>query len=397
MQLKGGQSTSRAINRRLILNLLRAKGATSRAGLAALTGLSPAAVTFVVSELLSERILVEGEGHRRAPGRRPIPVDINYRGRLAVGVKVMAGSIDCVLTDLSTSTIEPLHLRVAEMTPDGVIDAISTAVRRFGKTARKIGAEIYGIGVSIPGRVEPRSGVCLVSHRLGWRDVPVARMLADKVQMPVWVDDDTNAFALAQQLFGETRDHHTAGALAVGVGIACSVVVGGAVHHGATGGAGKLGHALHDPNGPVCECGRRGCLQTLYSVPAIVARWRDAEGLGPETTQHDLIAASGRGEAGALSVLEDAGQVIGHYLGLFCIIVDPKVIVVGGEVVEFGEAFLEPLRRAVAEEVPQVPPRIVADWTEASWARGAAALATQNLFDFEAVAGTMKEASDGRR
>src|SRR5438093_11778931 len=99
VRLKGDQSTSRAMNRRLILNLLRADGPKSRADIAVATGLSPAAVTFVVADLLSENFVIEGESRAGSSGRRPIPIDINYAGRLVVGVQLRVGAIACVLTD----------------------------------------------------------------------------------------------------------------------------------------------------------------------------------------------------------------------------------------------------------------------------------------------------------
>ncbi|RVN14788.1 winged helix-turn-helix transcriptional regulator, partial [Sinorhizobium meliloti] len=100
VRTKGDQSTTRAMNRRLILNLLRREGAKSRAEIAAATGLSPAAVTFVVSDLIEEGLLIEGQSVAGAQGRRPIPVAIDYAGGVALGFKLMAGSVECVVTDL---------------------------------------------------------------------------------------------------------------------------------------------------------------------------------------------------------------------------------------------------------------------------------------------------------
>src|SRR6188768_3438274 len=115
--LKGDQGTSRAMNRRLVLNLLRANGPLSRAEMANITGLSPATLTFVVSDLLAENVLIEGKSTIGAAGRRPVPVEINYRSRLAVGLKLMVGSIDCVLTDLATTTLHSTRIEIADQTP----------------------------------------------------------------------------------------------------------------------------------------------------------------------------------------------------------------------------------------------------------------------------------------
>lgn len=117
--MRGNASTSRALNRRLILNLLRNRGPISRAELALATGLSPAAVTFVVTELMDDALVIEREAMSSANGRRPIPVDINYEAHLALGFKLNRDNIACVLTDLATTPLATLEAEVAETTPEG--------------------------------------------------------------------------------------------------------------------------------------------------------------------------------------------------------------------------------------------------------------------------------------
>jgi len=386
MKLKGDQQTSRAMNRRLILNMIRADGPMSRADMATRSGLSPAAVTFVVSELLDENILVEGEASLGAPGRRPIPININYAGRLVVGLQLKVGAIDCVLTDLATTPLVARQVAVPDQSPQSTVEACAAAVRELlADRKAPVGAQLSGIGVAVPGVID--NGVCRLSHRFNWTDVPIAAMLADLVHVPVWADDDTNAFALAQQLFGLGRHHRTVGALAIGAGISCAVVVDGAVHHGASGAAGKMGHSIYDPDGPLCECGRRGCLQTLFSEPALVRRWREAKGLPGEVTRYDMFDAAQAGDETAVSILREAGEGIGKFLGGFCNIIDPEVIVGGGEAVSFGDYLFEPMREALRHHAMWAPPPITPDWADDSWARGAAALATQRLFDFESRPG----------
>ncbi|TIO70400.1 MAG: winged helix-turn-helix transcriptional regulator, partial [Mesorhizobium sp.] len=150
MKLKGDQQTARAINRRLILNLLRRQGAISRAEIASVTGLSPAAVTFVVSELLEENILVEGEASLGAPGRRPIPININYAGRLVAGLKLKVGGIDCVLTDLATTPLVTKQVVVPDLSPQSTVEACASAVEELVSDRRApTGAQLSGIGIAV--------------------------------------------------------------------------------------------------------------------------------------------------------------------------------------------------------------------------------------------------------
>jgi predicted NBD/HSP70 family sugar kinase len=383
--MKVDQSTARAINRRLVLNLLRSRGAMSRAEIAQSIGLSPATVSFVVGDLIAEGLLVEGEPSKGSTGRRPIPVEINYSGLLAVGIKLMVGAIECVLTDLSTTPLVTRVLPLPDQSPETVVGVCARAVEELLAEAGNPLARVTGVGVAVPGFI--KDGVCLHGYRFGWNDVPLARMLADKINVPVWLDDDTNAFALAQQLFRLGRHHKTVGALAIGAGIACAVVVDGAVHHGHSGGAGKLGHSIHDPNGLVCECGRRGCLQAHFSEPALVRRWQAASGAAPTATRHDMLEAAQNGNTTATSMLREAGEAIGRHLAIYCNILDPEVVVVGGEAVVFGDLLFDPMREALARGMLWTPPAITPDWVDNSWAQGAAALATRRIFDFEASSG----------
>lgn len=396
MTLKIDQSTSRAMNRRLVLNVLRSNGPRSRAEIANITGLSPATVTFVVADLIEEGMLIEGEASTGAAGRRPIPVDINYSGRLVVGLKLMVGAIEGVITDLSTTPIGSVRVPVRGKSPHSYVDAAARAVERLLDAAGP-GTRITGIGLGLPGTIDTARGICLRSHRFNWDNVPIAAMLADRVHVPVWIDDDTNSFALAQQLFGLGRHHRSVGVLAIGVGIMCAVIIDGSVHHGAHGAAGKLGHSIVDPDGLLCECGKRGCLQAHFSEPAIIQRWRAAKGLGAGVTRHDLFNAAEAGDEVSLAILRDAGHGIGRVLADFCNIVDPEIIVVGGEAVSFGDHLFGPMREALAQRAFWAPPPIAPNWSDDGWARGAAALATQELFDFEAVSGKVRARTGDKR
>jgi predicted NBD/HSP70 family sugar kinase len=379
--LKGNASTSRALNRRLVLNLLRNRGPISRADLASMTGLSPAAITFVVTELMSDALVLEREAVASSNGRRPIPVDINYEAHLTLGFKLNRDSIECVLTDLATTPLATLRAAVTDTSPEGMIETIRATIPLLLTEAARQESDIMGIGVSIPGEVDPKSGVCLQSPRFGWRNLPFAEMLAEQVHAPVWIDDDVNAFAIAQKLFGAGRNHRNFAALAIGAGIGCSLVLNGEIYHGSNSAAGKLGHITSVPGGELCECGRRGCLMAHAAEPYLITEW--GRGRGVEPTRDDFVASAAAGDEDALEILRNAGLRIGRHLADLVNLFDPEVIVVGGEAVQFGEALLDPLKRSMEEFLFFSTPEIQTDWVPSSWARGAAALATQGIFDFE--------------
>ena len=380
--MRGNASTSRALNRRLILNLLRNRGPISRAEMAQITGLSPAAVTFVTADLMEEALVVERAAvSSTSGGRRPVPVDINYEAHLALGFKLNRYNVDSVLTDLATMPVAAVVADVADTSPQGMIETIAATIPRLLEQAGRRADEIRGIGVSIPGEIDPTTGTCLQSPRFGWKKLPFAELLAERVHVPVWIDDDVNAFAIAQRLFGVGRDHHNFAALAIGAGIGCSLVIKGEIYHGSHSAAGKMGHITSVPNGRLCECGRHGCLMAHAAEPYMLDQWRDRT--GGEISRSDFAAAVTAQDPVARSILEDSGSRIGRHLADVVNLFDPEIIVVGGEAVQFGEALLGPIRSSMEEFVFFTKPQLVTDWVQSSWARGAAALATQSIFDFE--------------
>lgn len=372
------------MNRRLILNLLRREGPASRADIATVTGLSPAAVTFVVADLIAEGYLREGETQPGASGRRPIPLEINYGGHYAIGIKMNVGTLGCVLTDLSTSVLSSLTVEYKSSSPQDVLDAAEQAVIRLRRTAPDLQGKLIGIGFSMPATVDIEQAICVQSRRFQWDNVPFGRMLQQRVNAPVWMEDDTLAFTLAQHLFGLGRHHRVFTALALGVGIACATVNDGLIHRGAHGRAGKLGHVTHDPNGPLCECGRRGCLQAFYSEPAMVEAWRSERKLAAGIDRYAMKEAAIQGDPVARRILREAGSAIGFHLADAVNIIDPEVVIVGAEAVSFGDLLFGPMRESLASRCHDEPPAIVPDERDDFWSSGAAALATQALFNFQA-------------
>ena len=374
MRTRGNQQTARAMNRRLILNLLRREGALARAELALRSGLSPAAVTFVMADLLDEGLVHEGETVKGPGGRRPIPVSIDYSARLTVGMKLTTRGLEAVLADLSTAPLRRLFQPIPDTRPETVVAHAARVVRTLVPQAALRRAKLVGVGLALPGAQDHVRGLRV--PRFGWQDVPLAAMLAQEVDVPVWVDNDVNAFALAQHLFGAGQRHDNLLALGIGSGIGAAFLTEGALHRGARGGAGEIGHITIDPQGPVCECGRRGCAQVYWSEPAITAQFPG-----------DLGAALAQGDASAMALIDRCAEGLGRMVAHLLAVTDPDIVIIGGEAVRFGE----PLRRGIEATAhalaydAKVP--VIFDWQEDAWPRGAAALAAQQFFDFETMGG----------
>lgn len=386
MKLKGDSSTTRALNRRLILDQIRRNGPMSRAALVAAVGLSPAAVTFVTAELIAERLLVEGKALLGATGRRPIPLDIDYASKLSIGMKVSIDRIDGVITDLATRVIGEIELPFADHRPETVVAVGADAVGRLLANAGADRDRLIGVGLAVSGQVDAEKGICRQEQRFGWRDVPLAALLAERLDVPVWVDNDANAYAVSQHLFGHGRGKHSIAAVALGRGIGAGLVAEGRLHRGATGGAGEFGHNF-EQRGRRCECGRDGCLETWTADIGLLQSWaeRDPSAAGRDIA--DLVAAVAAGEPAAKIVIDDAAERLGRHVANLVNVFDPEMVVFGGEGVRFGRHLIEPIRKLLDEVCYSGAPPVAIDWEGTGWARGAAALAVQHFFNFEATGG----------
>lgn len=382
---RGNQGASRALNRRLIVNEIRRAGSIARSELAEITGLSGAAVTFITSELVEEGLLVEDPAHS---GQRRRPLKLNFAAHFAVGIKLTETELQAVLTDLSTTVIaratREVNARSAEDVADACAAIFSELVRQSGTPIERVA----GIGLAMPGLVDAKQGICVESMRIGWHYVPIARLIAERARVRVWVDNDVNAFALGEHLFGLGRHAQSVAAMTIGRGVGAGLVVNGAVFRGHRGGAGEIGHVPIAIDGRLCECGRYGCLEAYVSERSIVKqlheRSDDYRKCGPE----DVLALAKAGNFDALAVLDRAGGGLGRGLAALVNMFDPEVLVLGGE----GVRFLPYFKKAMQGEFERLAfgdkRRIdVHAWGDDGWTRGAAGLVVQQFFNFDVPPG----------
>jgi predicted NBD/HSP70 family sugar kinase len=328
-------------NRRLVLEALRAREVVSRTSLAHATGLSKATMTVIVDQLMREGFLdVLGPGES-GTGRRPTLLRLNPRARLLIGVELSDSFCSAVLTDLNGQPVRSLSRPTSSSAPgDAVAAAIALVDELRGEAPP---GKLLGVGVGTPSAVDPTSGAILNALHLGWRGVPVAGPIAAAVGLPVVVLNRAKAAALGEGWSGAGRKVETFVYLSVSNGISAGLVIGGKLYRGVSGSEGEFGHTTTVPDGPLCLCGNRGCLQTLASATAILARVREqARGRpradGPLAARLDLLTLEDVGslaEAGDELVLEVVEEVA-HHIGIAAAnvanMLNPRLLIVGGSV-----------------------------------------------------------------
>jgi glucokinase len=270
------------------------------------------------------------------------------------GTKLLAGTVDSKLE---------VHHRVYRLArPDDTGALIDQLVEAVHEAVEAAPSEVLAMGLGVPGLVEPETGVALDSNHLPLRGVAVRDLLAERLGLPVVVDNDANAAMLVEWRCGEARGANDAIMLTLGTGIGGGLIVGGRLVHGARGAAAELGHIMVDADGPPCpgSCPNHGCLEALVSGHAIgvegLARARSA----PDSALGRALGA-GRDITGALvtelahdgdPVAREVMTLMGERLGLGVVtlvnIFNPEVVVVGGGAIAAGELLLAPAREVVA-------------------------------------------------
>ncbi|MFP8960814.1 ROK family protein [Streptomyces nanhaiensis] len=241
----------------------------------------------------------------------------------------------------------------------------------------RYGAEPVAAGVAVPGIVDGATGTAVYSANLGWRDVPLRDLLAERLGgVPVALGHDVRTGGLAEGRIGAGAGVDRFLFTALGTGIAGAVGIDGRVEPGAHGGAGEIGHITVRPGGPECGCGRRGCLELFASAAAVGRAWAGACG-DPEATAAGAARAVEAGDPRAAAVWHDAVDALAEGLVTAITLLDPRVLIVGGGLAEAGETLLAPLREAVRAKVTfqHVPTIVPAALGDAAGCLGAGLLA----------------------
>jgi glucokinase len=270
------------------------------------------------------------------------------------GTKLLAGVVDSELNVRHRAFRKAREGHDAE----ALIDMLVATVEQAREAA---GEEISAVGFGIPSLVDAKTGVAKTTVHLPLHDVPFRDVMAERLGLPVVVDNDANGAMVAEHRWGAARGARTAALLTLGTGIGGGIIVDDQIVHGASGAAGEWGHMVVDVNGPLCTCGNRGCLETVVSGTAL---GREAMRMAHELPDSGFgrALAAGREISGMLAtelahdgdpVARDVVASVGHYLGVgignVVNILNPEVVVVGGGVIAAGELLLEPARRVVAD------------------------------------------------
>lgn len=380
MRRPGGGSLRelRRTNRDAALRLLRTHGAMTQTELAQLSGLSRASVFNIVRELTEEGVARLTNTTRN--GRRVAQVTLNPDAGIVVGIDIGNRHARVAVADLAHEVLaeERIPLPLGHRAEEAIAQSV-TLTRRLVKHAGRDMSRLGCVAVGIPGPILAGAGRLGAPSVLpGWAGVEVASAFSERLGVKVVVDNDANLGALAESVWGRGRGVDDFAYLKVSTGIGAGLVLNGRLYRGSVGPAGEIGHTTIEEDGVVCRCGNRGCLETVAAAPALLELLRAAYG---DLTLEDLLALSESGDIGCRRVITDAGRHIGVAVANLCNLLNPALIVVGGELAAAGDLLLNAIRDSMARRALAVadgaPAVVTGAFAERTAVLGAVALALQ--------------------
>jgi glucokinase-like ROK family protein len=349
-------------NKHAALDLIRfSAGGMSRADLAERMGLTRAAVSLIVTELLNSGVIQEAEIRSVPSGRPPVMLEINPKLGLVGAIDMGASHMSIAVADFTARILQefeiPLDIK------NGPKVCLAEANQQLLKLLESQGlsiSSISAVGVGVPGPVITEAGMVLAPPIMpGWDRYPIRSTLEKMWGCPVTLNNDAELGALGEWAYGAGRGEKNIAYIKVGTGIGAGLILNQQIYGGTTGAAGEIGHLTIDENGPLCNCGNHGCLEAFASGYAIAQQGQFLIQSGKRTllsdlgsekiTAHEVAEAARRGDLHAQEILRRSGTFIGIAIAGLINLFNPSIVIIGGGVAQVGDLLTAPIRQAVRE------------------------------------------------
>ena len=331
-----------------IVRTLSERGMLPAIELARITGLARSTVSTALADLRKSRIVVEvgtQDESARGVGRPATVLSLNPQAGTCVGFHLGLAEIKIVLADVAHSIIDE---RVIELGRDYLPEHVAAVAKRaVAQAYRENGLQLsglLGVGVSVSGPVSPDGQVQRGGILPNWVGVNVPALFGGMFDRAIHADNESNCAAIAEMMWGAAAGHKDFILFKIDLGVGGAIMIDGHVVTGAAGGAGEFGHVSIDPNGELCRCGNRGCLEITASFNRPLAQMAKIH--NRPMTMDDVIVLADGGDLGARRLIEDTGEVAGRGLAQIGTILNPKLIIIGGRMALAGDILLVPLKKA---------------------------------------------------
>lgn len=380
------QTFVKTFNKSRVLLTVKNRSPISRAQISEITGLNKATVSSLISELIKEKFVFEIGNGQSSGGRRPVMLTFNHRAGYAIGVDVGVNYLLAVATDLNGNCLEEEKQPIADTNVEKVLPHVIQLIRKLIKKAPQSEYGLIGIGIGVPGIVN-RQQTILFAPNLGWENVHLRREIESTFDVPVLLDNEANAGAWGEKLYGAGRNIADLIYVSVGIGIGTGIIMNDEVYKGTNGFSGEMGHFSIDLNGRTCRCGNRGCWERYASEKALLESARKRHLFQEESGRDELAAIAEMAEAGDTRVQQLLYE-IGEYLGIGITNIvntfNPRLVIIGNRMSTLKKWLAQPIERVLEERLMPYNRQNVevrfSELTNHSCALGAASFAISHFF-----------------
>jgi predicted NBD/HSP70 family sugar kinase len=366
---------ARDINRDIVLEIVRSEQPISRAELSRVSGLQPSTISIIVEQLLKENWIVEGAVARRPRGRRPTMLSLNDNLVMLVADLRPRKAI-LAIVDLNGRMLAHEEIRVFS-DPDRSIATMIEAMQAM--RSRYPHKTFEGIGISVPGRVDPKSNHLILAPNLKWSDYDIKGAIQKKLHLQVELDNDATACLLSELWFGRMSGTRDAVLISLSEGLGTAIFANGQIVSGLNGLAGEFGHIPVEPGGHLCGCGMRGCWETVASSDAALRFYSELEPGSNVTSIQRLMHMTEEGDPLATQAVERQARALGRGLRMIVAALSPELILITGALTTSWQRFGSIVKEELASSIlAGSPPRLeITTEGEVARLRGAAAIALQ--------------------
>ncbi|MFS0920163.1 ROK family transcriptional regulator [Brevibacillus sp. 179-C 1.1 NHS] len=398
MRRTGDLKLIQELNRSIILDTIRHYGPISRSEIAKRNKLSPTTVTSAVSELIRDSFVCEvGTGESNG-GRKPILVQFSPDSRFLIGVSISGAKITIAEMNLEAAVKRKEVYSIKAYQGESFLAYLMDIMEQFLRGATSLDT-CMGISIVTQGIVDSVNGVIRYNPKLRLQDAPVKEMIEQHFQLKAWLDNDSNAYLLAEKTIGDFSHYQNMLYVTIGDGLGASILMNGAIYRGFKGGAGEFGHTTIDRAGVRCDCGNVGCLENYVSWPTIYSKLISSLAKGKSSRISELVEqdvgritpavfrqALAEQDPLAVSILEETASYLASGLVNLIHLFNPEVIILGGEIAFENELLIAKVKEYVAEyahdilaEDLEIRPNSLGENVEVA---GAAAVLLQDTFQF---------------
>lgn len=364
MQRTGDLKFIQELNRSIILDSIRKKGPISRSEIAKNINISPTTVTSAVNELINEGLVFEDGVGSSSGGRKPVLLRFNPSTHSIIGVSITNSFIKIADMNLEgTITRKEVH-STNQCRGQDIIQLIVDVIQQFltGKTDLE---NCQGISIITPGIVDAKNGVISYNSKLNLYDIPLKKLIEAKTSLPTFIDNDANAFVLAENYFGLFSKYKDLLYITIGDGVGSGIMVNGSIFRGYKGSAGELGHTTVVQGGMRCECGNKGCLENYVNWPAIYSKMVSAvltkgrDTVVKQWVSHDFskikpsifVDAVNQKDELCIEIMEEIVIHLSTAITNFVHLFNPEAIILSGGIIQDNPLLVESINQKVSGQV----------------------------------------------